>query len=371
MEENTTQPQGEVTEKPVETPSEGQGEGEGDGQQPTSYDLESFNKHFESKFQDEGSLREGLKRLGQYEELNNQLLAKDAELEAAAKKASKYDEFLDYYKPENLYGDDETFAFVEMKKKFPDRDPGLVSVIRSKDFDSMSDLDKLVIANKLTVKTDISDKERREGILTNLGVESENSSEWTGAEKFRLATAYSQVSSAIDEIRNFKPEPQTFDIVAEKERRAEEKQKTQESLRKKVEPIAKSLVNNYQEAKAYVKDKDGKPVEIFNYKVDASFREQFAQPLIDKVVEQGLDLTVPENAESVAQYIDEQYKLQNFNRIVNEAMKFAKTNTEDEAHNKIHSDKPQNTTEAPPPGKKDGYTIAEWIKLKAAKRSGK
>ena len=319
-----------------------------------SFKLDYFNKTFSTSFEDESSLKSALEKAQQFEKVQ-------LDLQQAKEKASKYDQVIEYYDPKNLYGDDETYAFIELKKKFPDRDLGVVSKIRSQEFDQMSDLDKLILSDKLKVRSNVSDQIRKQGILQKLGIESEDQSEWTDTDKYKIASALSDNYGVLNEIKNFKPEPKTFDLAAEKENYEKQQADRRKNLTENIKPFAQSLLNNYNGPKAYQQSGDGKYEEIFSYDLDKSSKSDFINNLVDVMVEANMEPN-QENLKKATKYIDNHFKILNYDKIVAAAIKHGQALAEEKAHDEIHTDKPVNTKEAPKVTSEQGMTLKERIR---------
>lgn len=338
----------------TETPDASSGGEPGTTTVDESFKIDHFNKTFSTSFEDESSLKSALERAQQFEQVKT-------DLQQAQEKAGKYDQVLEYYDPKNLYGDDETYAFIELKKKFPDRDLGVVSKIRSQDFDQMSDLDKLMLADKLKVRSSVSDQIRKQGILQRLGIESEDQSDWTDTDRYKISSALSDNYGVLNEIKNFKPEPKTFDLAAEKESYEKQQADQRKSLTDKVKPFAQSLINNYKGPKAYQQDKDGKFEEIFSFDLDKTSKSGFVDNLVDVMVSANLEPT-QENLQKATKYIDNHFKIQNYDKIVAAAIKHGQALAEEKAHNEIHTNKPVNTKEAPKITSEQGLTLKERVR---------
>lgn len=317
------------------------------------FEIDSFNREFETTFEDKSSLKEAL-------EARNRLNEIELELQQAKEKASKYDQVLEYYKPENLYGDEETYAFIELKKKFPDKDLSIVSKIRSSEFDSMSDLDKLVLADKLRVKSKVSDAVRKEGILQRLGVE-EDMSDWTDTDHYKISSALTDAIPVLNDIRNFKPDPKTFDLASEKEVYEKQRAEKRQQLTEKLKPFADVLVKNYKGPKAYSKEKDGQFNQIFDYVVDDNTKGDIRDQVIQVMSDANMEPT-EDNLKQAMQYIDNHFKVLHFDKIVAAAIKKGQSSATEKAHNEIHNDTPVNTKEAPEVKETEALTLKERVR---------
>lgn len=338
----------------------------GSEQQPT-YDIESFNKYFGSQFEDEGSLRSVLESPTKLTEYEAQLASREEELTAAQERAAKYDEFIDYFDPTKLFGDEQTWKMVELRKKFPGKDQATVQRVLDQSFTNLPDMDKLILADKLKVPGNIPDDVRQKGVLKKLGIEVDDLSDLSDIDKYTISSAVADNAELFKEIRDFKPEDMKYDIVAEKEKRAKEKEAQKAELSTKWEPLANSLMSNYKEAKFVSKNEKGEQVEIFKFAADENFQKEFAEPFMATLLNSGMEPS-KENLQIAANYLDERFKVMNINRIVNEAIKHGKTLSAEETHKEIHNDSPQNTGQAPKTSTGELHTIKEWMKIKAARR---
>lgn len=318
------------------------------------FQIESFNSRFETSFENEDSLKEALGAKSKLQKI-------ELELNEVKEKASKYDQVLEFYKPENLYGDEETYALIEFRKKFPDKDAGIVSKIRSNEFDSMSDLDKLVLADKLKVRSKVSDAVRREGILQKLGIDSDNMTDWQDSDHYKLASALSDVMPLLNEIKTFKPDQKKFDLALEKESFEKQKADRKKSLEERITPFAETLLNTYNGPKAYSKDQSGELNQIFDFVIDSEAKKQFRNQLVQAMVDADLEPN-NENLSKAMEYMDNYFKVSNFDKIVSAAIKKGQLLASEKAHQEIHNDKPVNTKEAPAIKDTKGLTLKERVR---------
>lgn len=337
----------------VETPSvEGKFEtpapsGEKPQEAPGEYDLESFNKYFESDFKDVSSLKSVLSSSSKLTEYEKMIQDKENALKTAMEKSSKYDDLVDNLDPKKLYGDTEMYTYFKLKEKYPDKDPALLAQLRSASYDVLSDMDKLVLADKLKVKSNIPDSVRQKAIMQRIDIEADDLSEINDTDRYKLASAVSEHDAVINEIRSFIPEPLNLDLDKLKEARIKEIEARETNLKNSWEPLAKSLLKNYEKAVAFTRNEKGDFEESFAFAVDDKFKEGFMGSYIQSILDSGRDPT-EENLKLAANHLDERFKILNFDRIVNAAIKHGSTLSEDVAHDLIHSDKPQNSAVSPP-----------------------
>lgn len=320
----------------------------------TPFEIGPFNKAFQTTFEDESSLKQALENAKKYHEIT-------PEYQKAQEQAKKYNDILEYYDPMKVFGDEETYSLIELRKKFPDQDIGLISKIRDEGFHAMSDLDKLVLADKLKVKSNVPDNIRRKGILDRLGIESDDVSEWTDADHYKIASALSDSIPILDGYRKFKPDPKVFDLALEKENFEKAKAEKRLQLSQKAKPFAESLLNNYKGPKAYIKDQKGEINEIFSYDVDPTVKSQFIGTLTEAMADNGMEPN-EENLKQAMAYVDNHFKILNFDKIVTAAIKHGQSISLEKMHNEIHTDKPVNTKEAPEITEKQEMTIKERVR---------
>jgi hypothetical protein len=215
----------------------------------------------------------------------------------------------------------------------------------------MDKLDALVLANKVEVKSNVSDDVRKRTILKNLGIENEIG-ELTEEDRFAIDNALAGKKSTLDEIRNFQPEGGDFDFEAEysalqEKRAADATQKEAEakSLKDHNEKMFKPILDGFKEMKRTYKDEKGNEAEA-KYVVDEKFATDFFNEGVEELTKQGFKITT-ENAQEVSDYITKEYIVRNFGSIVDSMARQISGKKEEEFHKEVHNDSPQNRAEAP------------------------
>ena len=354
--ENTTGQETEVTTEATET--EGQNSPEGG----KTFDVGSVNDYFGSSFKDEGELRDLLGSQEKFKGYESEISNKDEELRAAHE---KYNSLLDSIDPEKIFPNKEAVALSQLAEKYPKADVGILSKIRNTDLDAMNKLDALVMIDKLMIPSNYSDSVRKNAILRGLGIESEDVSELSDDDKYKIEREYVSKSNMLQEIKGFQAEVKKFDFEAEKAERQRKSEQDKQSLKSHNEKALKILLDGYKETKSVYKE-DGKD-RFYTYVVDDSFKSGFFNEMLDSITDSGIRIT-NENAQEVARQIDNEYWLQNRDKIVHDAIKQAISGQKDASHSEIHSDSPTNKTEAPPTSKKVPQTVMDQYRQGLLKR---
>ena len=345
-------------------------EGQQQEQQETQneFDITSFNKALGFEFEDVGSLKEALSYKDKYSEYETKLNELSPQIDEWKSKYedvnSKYGNVMDYFSGEDsiekIYGSKDRFERFELEKKFPEKDPSVVSHVYRADLSQMKDEEKILLADKLKYPSNLSDKERLEAIYSNLGID--DPSEVDSVGRYKITKAAVDAMGELKQIKDFKPEAPKFDFKAESEQRAQEKKQRSEQLAKSWSDTLNKKLLEYEGSKFMTKDKDGKEVEIFNYKADDSFKANVLKKAVGELTKAGIDVN-DDNVKIAIDYINERHLVENRDKIIRAAMEHARTLTEDEFFNEVHNTKEPNRKEAPPVNRNDGKkTLLEMMR---------
>jgi hypothetical protein len=338
-------------------------------QNEQQFDIGSLNESLGEgfSFEDLGSLKETLSKVNELSTQSESFAQEKSEWDNKYKELdSKYNSVLSHFTGddviEKLYGSKNTWERVQLEKKFADKDPNVVSTIYNSDIDSLRDEDVILLADKLSVKADLPDSDRKQAILEDLLGQDVDLSELNPTQRYKLSKAASQARTELSSVKNFKPDEPTFDWLNEaKERQtslAEKQNKAKEAWSK----IASENLPKYEGTKVYDGEGDEKK-EVFSYKPDDAFREKMMSTMVDTFTNSGYEV----NEETMGlfnDFVNQQHILANFPKMIKAAMASAKTSTEDELHDEIHSDTKKNDTQAPPIDKSKGMSIMEYRKSK-------
>lgn len=325
-----------------------------------AFDVSGVNEYFKSSFTDENELRTVLESRDKYKDFETQLAAKNKALEEIQQ---KHNSLLDSLDPEKVGIDKEVLAVSQLKVKYPNADVGIISKLRTSDIDQMNKLDALILIDKLTVKSNVSDGVRRSEILKSLGID-EDTDDLTENDRYRIEREYVAKSGIIDEIRGFQPKLGQYDFVAEQKTRQEQANKDRESLRSRNDVALKTIMSAFTESKSFYKE-DGKEHSLV-FVVDPKFKEDNYQDILDAYTNVGFD--VEKNLDEVRKQIDLEFWLQNRKQIVNDIVKQIRSEERIAAHNDEHSDSPQNKAEAPPTETKVPRTVMESFRTGAFRK---
>lgn len=337
-------------------------------QETTSYDFTKLNEQFKDKLGenllDEGSFTSLIESRGKLSEFEQQLQTKEQELQGAMEYKTKYESFLERFDPEKLTPNKEALALSQLIEKNKDADIGAISKIRESDISSIDPLQGLVLANKLKVKANVPDSVREAEILRVLGIEDKD--EMTDAERFRVQTAFANEKKSLEEIRNFQPEGVNFDFEAESKEYQQSLDTKKTELNTHNKEALKILLDTYNETKTTIKDDQGNDIEL-SYVVDDKFKESFVDTAVKELEASGFKITT-ENASQVAAQIDQAYKIQNLQNIIQDSVKQMMSRQKEVEHNENHNDSEINRTEAPPVSQKEFKTVREAFRDNLRKR---
>lgn len=314
-------------------------DGETSGEK-TSFDISGINKHFNKSFESEQQLQDLFEQQEKFKDFESQLTSKNEELKTAQ---DKYTQLLDNFDPEKLIANKETIALSQLSEKYPNADLGILANVRKADLDSLDKLDALVLINKLTVPSSVSDSVRKTEILRKLGIE-EDADNLTEVDRFRIESEFADKRTLLNEIREFQVEMPKFDFEAEKKTRDEQAQQDAETLNTHNEKALKILLDGFKEVKSQY-NADDKKME-YKYIVADSFGQENFKELLDYFNNSKFKITT-DNAEEAKRFIENTFWILNKQKIIEDAIKQTISSGVQDTHNAIHSDSPSNTTEAP------------------------
>lgn len=352
--EQTTEQSGEtVAEQNKPNESQAQTTEAQSSQESKTFDVGGVNDFLGSSFKDE----QELKSLYEKQPLLSEYETKLAEREKAIQdRDAKYNALLDSVDPEKLIPDKEMFAVTQLKDKYPGVDPQILSKIRGADLATMDKLEALVVLDKLAVSSNVSDSIRKEEILKGLGIE--DSEELTENDRYKIEREYAKQSQVLNEIKEFQPDFTGLPIIGESKERKEQRAQQMAELKTRNETALRSIMTAYDKTTSPYK-KDGKDL-AFEFVVPQEWKDANLPDIVQALTNNGYD--VEKNIEEVKKQIDAEFWLQNRYNIVNDIYKQASTQEKVAAHNEIHSDTEQNTTEAPPTKGAAPKTLRESIK---------
>jgi hypothetical protein len=317
------------------------------------FDISPINEALGSQFEDLSSLKEMFTKNGelgsQVETLSGTLKNKET---AYGELEGKYNNVLSHFTGEDminkLYGSEDNWRRTQLGMKFADKDPNVVSQVYNSDLNSFSDIDAILLADKLSMgDVGLSDADRKRVLIEDYAGPDADLSELEPGQKYKLARAARDARQQLQEIKDFSPEQPQFDWLEEARQlnsSLSEKHKAQEDGWKKA---TDSALSSFEGVKVFGKEGD-KDVELFSYEADEKFREQIAPTIVQDFVNQGLDVSKEENVKLINDYIQNAFKAEYFDKAIKKAIEQSSIKKEDELHKEIHSDKDRNDKEAPP-----------------------
>lgn len=333
--------------------------------QENQFDFGSLNEHFKDSIGetpiDEGSFKNLIENRGKLSEYETTLQQKEQDLQGAMEYKTKYESILDSFNSEKLIPDKEALAISQLSKKHKGLDIGVISKIRSSDLSKMNRLDVLVLADKLKVNANVSDSVRQKEILSNLGIDEEDSDN-PERDRYKIDRAFANEVKFLEEIKEFQPENATFDYEAEKKSYDEQKSNERTVLESHNKEALKIIFDGYKETKTIIKDDEGKDIEL-SYTVDDKFKNNFFNDALSDLVNRGVKIT-NENAGEIIGQIDQAYRLINNQSIIQDAVKQRTSKLKEEQHQVNNTDSETNKAEAPPTINKENKTLAEAFRTK-------
>jgi len=303
-----------------------------------SFDVGSINEYYGTSFENADSLKEIFESQSKYKDLDSQLVSKSEELSNAH---NKYNSLLDAIDPEKVLPNKEAVALSQLADKYPNADIGMLSSIRKADLAAIDKLEALVMLDKLTVPSQVSDSIRKAEILRGLGID-EDITELSEQDRYRIEREFTTKGQQLEEIKGFQPELKTFDFEAERTQRQQLLDTERKTLETHNEKALKILGDDFKSIKD--KMKIGDKEFDFEYQVGSDFLEKNFQYIVDNVTNSGVKIT-NENANSIKTEIVNYYKIQNWDNIVKDYLKQALSGEKEQVHSEIHSDSPTNKTE--------------------------
>lgn len=318
-----------------------------------SFDVSGLNEYYGTSFENADSLKTIFESQEKHKDFDSQIAGKDTELSQAQE---KYNSLLDAIDPEKILPNKEAVALSQLADKYPNADLGVLSNIRSTDLSTMDKLEALVVLDKLTVPSKVSDSIRRDEILRNLDIEKDDVSELTESDRYRIEREYTSKAGTLEEIKGFQPEFNKFDFEAERTTRQQKLDVDKKSLSAHNEKALKIILDGYSETKSDYSE-DGKD-RAFTYTVGGEFKEKFFGDILTRITDSGVKIT-NENANEIATDIDNLFWLQNRQDIIQDSIKQALSKEKENNHNEVHSNSPINKTEAPSTTTKVPQTMME------------
>lgn len=320
---------------------------------PAAFDVSGFNTHFNTSFENEDSIKNLFELNEKYKDFEQQLTTKSEALKTAEE---KYNALLDTFDPEKMLPDKEVVALSQLASKYPNVDPGILSFVRKTDLANINKLDALILIEKLNGPTRYSDTVIEAEILHSLGIDETDREQLTENDLYRIEREFRKQSNLLNEIKGFQPEVQSFNFEAERTQRQEKLESEKKSLTDHNSKALKIILDSYKETKSSYKEDDKE--NSYSFTVNENFKNDVFNDILQQVEYAGIKIT-NENANMIAQEIDNMYWVRNRHVILNDAIKQAVSQLKEQTNKEINSDSPKNTIEAPGTQTEQPKTVME------------
>ena len=270
---------------------------------------------------------------------------------AIQQRDSRYKELMESVDPEKLIPDKLGFAAGQLKEKYQGMSRELLSKIQNADLATMDKLEALVILDKLSVSSNVSDSIRKEEILKGLGIE--DTEDLTENDRYRIEREYARQAKTLNEIKEFQPDYSTLPLYTESKEHQEKRSQQLAELKTRNESAVKKILAEFGEATSQKND-------WFKYVVSQEWKDNHLTEFVNALTNNMYD--VEQNMEEVKMQIDREFKMQNFDNIMTDVRKQALAEANQAAHNEIHSNTPTNTAESPTTQAAPPKTLRDAIK---------
>lgn len=312
-------------EAPTEAPSEAPTE---EPKEETIFEVNDFNKLFESEFEDLDSVKAALASAKRTGELEKQV----TELEALKEENLLLKENLD---PMKYFASEDDYKIAQFKKQFPDKDASTAYKLFSADLTNVSDRE--VIAQGLLLDNPDLDgglQGAMELIDNKYGIE--EGEELDSITKNKLKVDARSARANINSLKSQIQLPDKIDVDTLATQQKELLEQKTEKLKDGWSGIAKEAAKTLPDITVTDKDADGKEVEVFRYSVGKDFPQETVDGLVDYMVSAGIDIDQGA-AQSMIDVMQKEYLHKNLPNIVNAARKDALAKAEEERLKKQHN----------------------------------
>jgi hypothetical protein len=302
--------------------------------------FEDFNQRFSTSFKADEEVKNVLG-----------LQQKIAEYETKAKLSDDYAKRIeDQEKQLNDYKNNGNSEFLskplirqayvaqQLLEKYPDKDPETLRQIVMSDVDKMGDLDVLAKSQKINHPR-LAESDIKAVLYKKYGVDSEtNPTEWDSIAKTEIAMDAESARATIKALTNGIELPKA---VTKEERLAQESQ----NLQKRIE----STTPLKAEFMAFDKFKDGD----FEFDVPNDYKSNLGNTFDAMFIQNGMEAT-KENLQTAIELRDAMFLKQNFQKIMEVAVKKGQTEIQKKLDEALHNTQPPNTATATDEGDQTG-----------------
>ena len=323
------------------------------------FDLKKFNESFETQYEDENTLKSSLKELAELRKTKEEYSTVKADLE---KYKADYEEAKTALDPRKYFvNEDEYKRQLILQKYGAEVNPALLNTIVSKDLSQMSDIDVLVLGKMLS-NPNIIDGETgaREMVLNQLGIESEDQSEWTTLTKNVVYEAATNSRKSLNEIKNIEV-PDIQDYESAKQAAQEAADKKRGLLTDTWGKITDKMMGNFNSFNFYKDKEDGTKESYFDYSVGDEFKQQARDLVNEYLVDGGLEPSEA-NIKEAQSYMQDLFLRRHANDILQAYGKDVETRVREELEKKIDNPAPPNRQEAPDGKHTKDQELIDYVK---------
>lgn len=293
--------------------------------------FDEFNTRFSTDFKTEDDVRNILG-----------LQQKIADLEEKANQTSDYAQKIEDYERQieqiRNNGNAEflskplirqAFVAQQLLEKYPDKDPDALRQIVMADVSKLSDLDVLIKEKKIDLPT-LSETDIREALLDKYGIDPDTKpEEWSSIVKTKIAI---EAQSARANIKSLTEGIELPKAVTAEEREQQAQAELQERIRT-TEPLKSDFL-------AFDKFKNGD----FEYDVPAEYKQKLPEMFQALFIDAGMEPTA-ENLETAKYMRDALFLQDNFQKILEIAVKKGQTEIQAKLDEALNNTQPPNTVD--------------------------
>jgi len=274
------------------------------------FNIEGLNKALSSEFKSVDEVKERLAQLNEIDALRR------GEEDWKVKYKEKDDLLREYSNPLSHFKDENEYKRQQLLKKHPELNANLAGSLFSEDVDKMDNLDAIVLRILLEnpgIKG--GDKAALDYTYDKFGIDPEvNKSEWDSLVNTKIDIEGNQAKSFLKNIRDEIKLPETVDFEAQKKAAEEAAEAKIKKLGTDWEPFVNRMLDKFEKL-SFTKEKDGKQESYFEYEVNKEYKEGVRKETLEAIVRSGLEVN-DENLVSLVQDFQDQYFLDNRNKII-------------------------------------------------------
>lgn len=303
-----------------------------------SFDLESFNKAFESKYKDKEEIKTLLNSRDRIKELEGELKDKDELLD-------KKSDVMSYYASESMY---KTNALLTENK---DLNETVAKKLVDADFDKMSDEEVLVLQEMVDRPTKsrrseshLMDRVKRKYNLTENfdDLDEDEQAEYTNNKLDMEDDAIDARKKLSDVVGNIKM-PEKRDLKAEKDAADAEAAEQYNKSVADMKPVVDDFIKNFSK----IDITDSNDEHLMDYEVSKEFSDTLKKNLLDTAIQNKIDPNDKKSVEALKEFVAKEYYWANRKKIAHALKEDALTESKDQSYKKYHNSKKSNDKESP------------------------